>query len=398
LEPEIGKSANEVTFREDSIMEVNGEAIFPVGTYYLPGSESLQSWGKMKKAEINTIFGWHVTEKELNRAELFGIKTVAYLPETFPDKGETIDIKVLKRFRKSSSSIAYLGADEPDFTLRRKLFLDPLIQLKELDSDHPSAVVFAESPPSSADSFSFPLNNKTEYKGNPNDLSGLPDSMTCDEFYSWYTKKSGSEIVSFDYYYSSDIKQTVGIDKITKNYVKRLRNGEFGQNAKTIWVTLSAHSEKPLIYENMRFQAIDAIARGATGISWWDWPPETTVENDSSYPGGGKGYSVHWEKIQSISKELDEVKNGLIGKEVFIGENISGNVACKITKSERGKYFIFSACTLDTERTGNNEMIPAHLANTTFEVVGENRRVTSDKDGCIKDSFNVLSAHIYAQV
>ena len=391
------ESVNKVTFRKDSMIEVNGEPVFPLGLYYLPGPECPESWTKLKNAGFNIINQWWVNEGTINEAEKNNIYTMAFLPYAFPriDENYEVDEEILHRLEKSKSFIGYYGADEPDLTLKRPLHIASLRQLEKLDPGRPDMAVFYEGPDIPISPLFDIRGFKEDYQGNPEDLIGLPDSITVDDFKVWYLKNSGTEIVAFDYYDSSNI---VGVDDITKKYIGNLRDGKFGSGAKAVWVTLSAHSEIPRTLRGMRFQAIDVISRGATGILWWDSPPGCSPEVCQGYLGKGKGYSVHWEKISSIGRELAGVKKGLVGKEIFLGESQSGNVACKVTESDNGRHYIFAAANLKAPGVPSKEKIPVSLRNKNFLVLGENRIVTSDKDGNLEDSYGYLSAHIYVQL
>ncbi len=391
------ESANTVSFRKDGVMEVNNETAFPLGLYYLPGHEGTASWEKLKNAGLNMINQWYINDWTIDKAEKNNIYTIAYLPYAFPwiDSSHDINKENLSRLKKSKSFIGYYGADEPDLTLKRPLRTSYLKELEGLDPEHPGMAVFAERPDTPVSPDFDTRGFKENYRYNPNDLAGLPDFITMDDFKAWYVKKSGTEIVSFDYYDASNI---VGVDGVTKKYIGKLRSGEFGPDAKAVWVTLSAHSEIPRTLRSMRFQAIDVIARGATGVLWWDWPPGCSPEVCQGYLGKGKGYSVHWEKIQLIGRELAGVKKGLVGKEIFLGENQSGNVACKITESDEGRHYIFAAANFKVPGGPSKEKIQVFLRNKNFLVLGENRIVTSDKDGNLEDNYGYLYARIYAQL
>lgn len=391
------ESVNKVTFRKDSMIEVNGEPVFPLGLYYLPGSEAQSSWTKLKNAGFNIINQWWINEGTINEAEKNDIYTMAFLPYAFPriDENYEVDKEILHRLRKSKSFIGYYGADEPDLTLKRPLHIASLRQLEELDPGRPDMTVFFEWPDRPI-SPSFDIREfKDDYQSNPEDLIGLPDFITVDDFKVWYLKNSGTEIVAFDYYDSSNI---VGVDDITKKYVENLRNGKFGSGAKAVWVTLSAHSEIPRTLKSMRYQAIDVISRGATGILWWDWPPGCSTGACPGYPENGKGYSVNWENLQSIGCELDSVKKGLVGREVFLGVNRSGNIAYKVTRSTEGKHYVFSASNFEASEGPSKEKIQVFLRNKNFLALGENRIVTSDKDGYLEDNYGYLYARIFVQL
>ena len=391
------ESKNTVLFRKDRVMTVNKDPVFPLGLYYLPGPEKPDSWQKISEAGLNTISQWWVNENNLLLAEKYGINTMAFLPYAFPDEDKygSVDIGVLDMLRKSKSFIGYYGGDEPDLTLSRSLYSNLLRDLGRMDPQHPDMAVFAENPNIADSSFYDIREYKIKYKGHPDDLSGLPDYITDDLFKFWYIEKSGTEIVSFDYYHNSSIDDIVSVGKVVEKYIHNLRSGKFGTNAKSVWVTLSAHSEAPLTLESMRFQAIDVIARGATGVFWWDWPPGCSKINCTGYPEKGNGYFLHWDKLQSISGELDLVKDGLEGQELFLGVSQSGSVAYKVSRSRLGRHYVFAACESSVSNFGRKETISVNFPNKRFHVLGEGREVISDEKGNLVDDFGPLGSRIY---
>jgi hypothetical protein len=392
------ESANKVSFRKDTVLMVNGKAEFPLGLYYLPGSDVASASQKTAEAGFNLVSQGWMNDKTIAEAEKNHLYTMAYLPYTFQNiNNGQIDKGVTQKLRRSTSSLGYYGADEPDITLSRNLFVKSLQQIEKIDPDHPDMTVFAERP-DMPDLPPFDITEfKKNYKGNPDDLTDLPDSITIDDFKAWYIKKSGTEIISFDYYDPNKTdSDTLGVGEITKKYVQDLRAGKFGPNAKAVWVTLSAHSEVPRTLKNMRFQAIDVVANGATGILWWDWPEGCTTKNCPGYPDKGNGYSGHWQDLTTITSELNSIKDSLTAREVFLGKNETGTIAYKITETTQFKRCIFAASKVLVQEA-KPEKIQTFLPNTSFQVIGENRELITDKDGNLIDNFGSLDAHIYVR-
>lgn len=396
------ESANKITFRKDGVMEIgrvdgkeSKRPFFPLALFYLPGPECPESWQKLKDAGFNTLSQWSVDKQEtIENAEKYETKIMAFLPNIIKD-GE-VGIEKLTRLIASKEFIGYLE-DEPSISFDKNLYLELWRGIERLDPNHPVLSVFFERPQVMGDG-SFPVGEyKKNYQGDPKDLINLPESMTYNEFISWYLENSHSDIASFDYGYAPDINNDVTYEYQTEKYVENLRSGNFGPSVKAVWVTLSAHSEVPRTLKSMRFQTLDVIAHGATGILWWDWPPGCEPQVCSGYPGKGKAYSEHWDKLKSIGRELASVNEGLIGQEIFLGDNNSGDVSYKITKSESGKHYIFSASNSGTRSISTKKMIKTSLPNTYFQVVGENRVVASDRVGNLLDNFGYQDAHIYIQ-
>jgi len=91
----LGPTVNKVSFKKDGIIEVNQKPIFPLGLYYLPGQESLETWQKMGKAGFNLINQWWINPQTLASAEQNNIYTMACLPYTFPNIDKTgVDPKI----------------------------------------------------------------------------------------------------------------------------------------------------------------------------------------------------------------------------------------------------------------------------------------------------------------
>lgn len=394
-------SANKISFREDSIMLVNDKPVFPIGLYYLPGPESQYTWDKMRDAGLNTVCQTRLNRGALKEAENAGIYTMAFIPDMFPDlkNVSSADKNRLQMLVESKSFLGYFGLDEPSLGLDKDYHLKFLQELTDLDSNHPVLTVFAESAEPPDDKPINIKNNKTDYPGDPEDLVGLSDLTTVDAFHEWVMSKSRTRVFSYDFAPLEDVvTDNVGYLTTTERYVGNLRSGKLGSTPKAVWATLSAHSEIPRTLKSMRSQAVGAVASGATGITFWDWPYGCTPEYCSGYPGKGTGYSVNWENIASIGRELNSVNEGLVGKNIFLGFNESGNVAYKVTKAESGVRYIFSALNTNSSRTNLREKITSFSPNTTFLVVGENRSIKTDRNGDFEDNFDLFDAHIYVQL
>ena len=389
------ESLNKISFRKDRVMEVNGRAVFPLGLYYLPGIESPETWEKMGKSGFNLINQWWVNDETLASAEKNGIYTMAFLQYAFPNienSGE-IDLGRLKKLKESKSFIGIYGADEP--LGKSNLYLQSLNKLqKELPDNPISSVFYENSTTLNAGPLDF-REYKKSYQGEQTDLICLPDFATADEFAFWFIKKSKTEIVSFDYYNNSNV---LGIDSVTEKYIQNLKNGNFGPNAKAVWVTLSAHSETPLTFKEMRFQAIDVIARGATGILWWDWPSGCSSANCPGFPDKGTAYSVHWPDLQNIMRELTDVRDGLIGEEKLLGLSESEKVAFKITKSNTSRHYIITATHSKDQDSKFRENLSTHLTNKYFQVLGEKRIVKTNDKGELFDDYGFMDARIYVEI
>jgi hypothetical protein len=404
---EIGvKSVNSISFRGDSIMLINNgqspdKSVFLRGLYYTPGPDNNpESWEKLNDAGINLVSQCFPTKNNVDQAEQHDVYLTPFLPNIVQN-GE-IDVSSLARLEESKAVIGIYGADEPALT--KDLYMSTLKQAEKLDPNQPTFPTFAEY-------FTFLDNQpfdttdfKANYPGNPADLAGLPDTITHDQFVAWYMRESGCEIASFDYYDNFDdsgaldMQKVVAIGDITDRYVKNLRSGNFGPNAKAVAVTLSAHSEYPkLTRQIMNYQALTVISHDASIIQWWDWPYGCSAESCQGYPGKGYGYSVHWNDLQSITRQLDSAKDGLTGQKMFLGNNPSGNVAYKVTESQNGTWYVFSAFNHATPGRTPREIISGLLPNTSFQVMGENRTVKTDENGNLADNFGPLDARIYVQ-
>ncbi len=392
------ESANKISFRKDRIIDVNSESVFPIGLYFLPSPGSLESWKKMSSAGLNIVNQWPMGENSIGEAEKNDVYFMTYLPN-MPGITRTREVylQTLNRLKKSKSNLGYYAPDEPAIDCAKILYMKALGQIQQLDPDHAVLTDFYERPQATEGLLDFGSYKKS-YKGDPSDLNDLSGPVTVDEFQNWFLKKSHTEIVSYGYGYTGDVNDNVDYADITDEYMTRLKNGDFGQSVKAVWVTLSAHSEIPRTLKSMRFQAVEVMAHGATGILWWDWPPGCEAEDCPGYPGKGNGYSTHWEKIQYIGRELTGVKKGLIGEELILGKNQSGNVAYKLTKSDEGKCYVFAASNFKDPREPSKEKIHISLPNKSFLVSGENRVVISDRNGYLEDNYGYLDARIYTQL
>lgn len=391
----LGPTANKVTFREDGILQVNQKEVFPFGLYYLPGQENSETWQKMGTSGFNLITqDGQINSQSLTFAEQNNVYTMAYVPYAFPNIDKTgIDPKIVQQLRSSKSFLGYYSDDEPNLNLDKNMHVQLLKRLAELDPDHPQMPVFYETSGFQRN-ISYQLQKKN-YSGSQQDLNGLPNNLTIDGFAEWFVKNSGAHIVGFDDYDHTDV---VGVSEITREYAQNLRQKKFGNQPKALWVTLSAHSEIPWTSQQMRYQAVSVIANGATGVLWWDWPSGCNSINCKGYQDGNpNGYSTHWSKLQSILADFNLVKDGLIGREVSLGQTEGGAVSYKITQGN-DKFFVFSAYNFYPDSGEISQNIPGLPKNTKFNVVGENREVNVGEDGILRDNFNYLDAHIYTQV
>lgn len=384
-------SQSHVDFRKDRIITVNSEPFFPIGLFYLPGPESPTSWQKLRDGGFNTIAAWWVNDQSLAAAELFNIKTVAYTKYAFPgfeDRGYQLDEKLAQEIAGSPSLLAWYGIDEP--WPNRNIPTGVFDQLSRTDPHHPIWTNYLDFP----GGFTQKSSPFVDENGN---------LITFTEFQNKWNTKTHTRITGFDLGWTKYVSDDTLNGALIREYYRNLAAKKLGAETQALWVILSAHSELERTYRSFWFQTIEAIANGATGVFFWDWPYGCTPEGCPTYPGKGFGYQKHWESLNQLGIALKQLTPGLTGVEVSRGN--ANLVAFKQTVAKSGHRYVFVSSGISpSDEKQIVRISPTTLSASTglalveFAVFGENRIVTTDEKGELTDAFGPMDARVYVQM
>lgn len=234
---------------------------------------------------------------------------------------------------------------------------------------------------------------------------------------------SNTQIVSTDpYYWSISPSEQVFNDVANTNNL--INTGQLGSSVEAQYAILSGHSDvSDRSQESFQYQAVSAVTAGANGIFWWDWGTGCTQQNCGGGTPAQSGYSTYFQNISSTANLLQTAMPGLTGQTVATTANSA--VSYRVNQATNNQLYVFAISNsgdlspsiassqipnqypqapsddyflrqqyLGNQPTSLNNLPP----NTVFQVVGENRTITTDAYGNLRDTFGIMDSHIYQQI
>ncbi len=319
-----------------TIVDENGKAFFPIGTYGAP----IEDYEKLKKTGYNFVVA---SVKDLDKIHEAGLLAAVHVSGKNPQ--EYFDF--ISKYKDHPAILCWMLYDEPGYNKADLLYIHNIYNAAyEADKVHPSYLVITHS---------------DVYKS----FGRCCDILAVDT----YPITNGS------------------IDEVGKNIKKAYAHTE---NETPVWhcgqMFKWPEQRRPNPQEH-RFMTYHAMINGAKGTLWY------------TYKGYGQNLPVDdpelWNTQKILLSELNELAPLFLAP--GFGENVelrqkNESIQAIIKESPIGTFLI--AANISKTETFSPEFLISKSYNGEQNVYNENRTV-SVKNGILEDEFKPLDVHIY---
>ena len=385
--------ATTTTIREDGLLDIEGEVIFPIGLVEL-GTYLYEDWNdRIRRVGANLVWDIEIAYSDttpscsavLDSAAVTGYYLLLGSGDTWNwDNLGTPEYEVdklmyeedelgalLQCIEGSPQVIGFVNRDEPQWTISRN-------QIGDIDSAHvywtygqlheavDGKIVAMNFAPSH---ITGDVNN---WRTDVGSFLGATD-IVMHHCYAYPPGEGTCEHWNVLGYPECKLDRMV--------YYQDEFLGELSGPGQPLWMIIQAHKLIPL--KEARWQAYASVIHGATGLLWagWTWWHEL---------GAGR---LTWPVIEQVISEVSSLHTYLIGTDLAAAHTDHPDVEVRVKKSRAGREAVGFAISREGYAGSAGIFLP-RAGSSRVEVLHEDR-VLYATNGWIVDEFAEYEAHLY---
>jgi len=384
-------STEAATIREDGLLDVNGQPLYPLGLIEL-GTYKYPDWNnRIRKSKANVVWDIEIAYADttpscaavVDSAESTGYYLILGAGDTWNwDNLNTPQYEVDKMMYEASEFsdllacaysthvIGYVNRDEPGWCISRDVVgdIDAPHVMDTYDQIHsavPSTFVAMNHAPAHLSG------DVDEWKA---DIISFRDATDVMMFACYPYPAGPGTCTEYNVLGFPDCK----MDRLP--IAADVFKTELNKPGQPLWMILQSHKNIPL--KEARWEAYTSVIHGATGILWGGWTWDHAL-------GGGE---ENWPVIEQVIGEMAALHPFLIKNEL-------GGVLTSTPDVEiRGKRLNNQKCAVFTATrnnfTGTAQIFLPGSGNSRVNITHENRHLFASNNW-ITDTFNGYEGHVY---
>jgi hypothetical protein len=381
------------TIREDGLLDVDGEVLFPIGLVEL-GTYLYEDWNdRIRRSGANLVWDIEIAYSDtapscgavLDSATATGYYLLLGSGDTWNwDDINTPELEVdqlmyeedefaalLQCIDGSPQVIGFVNRDEPQWTISRRHVGDidgPHVHwtFGQLHDATDGKVVCMNFAPSHV------ARDATTWKADVSSFLGATD-IVMHHCYAYPPGEGTCNDWNVLGYPECKLDRLV--------YYEDTFLGELNLPGQPLWMIVQAHKLIPL--KEARWQAYASVIHGATGLLWagWTWWHEL---------GSGR---LTWPVIEQVIAEVSGLHSYLIGPDLPAAHTDHPDVEVRVKKNRLGKDAVGFAISREGY-AGTAAIFLPKAGSGIVKVVNEDRTLVA-VNGWIVDEFEEYEAHVY---